>query len=166
MLGQVPAGRASANVLIIAQRTEHDLNAHVTKGPRGRRPGGDGRAGRHRGAARPSRRHLGHAASTALQATIDDLEHPPSTAAQLRVGGTAGYWRGTSGVADIWTQRPVTPQDEVGIGSITKAFVAMVVLQLVAEGRVDLDTPVRRILPELLPARFAAVTRSVAARAA
>nr|WP_307818839.1 serine hydrolase domain-containing protein [Streptomyces sabulosicollis] len=60
----------------------------------------------------------------------------------------------------------MTPQDEVGIGSITKAFVAMVVLQLVAEGRVDLDTPVRRILPELLPARFAAVTRSVAARAA
>ncbi|GAA2349177.1 serine hydrolase domain-containing protein [Streptomyces violaceusniger] len=95
---------------------------------------------------------------TALQATIDDLEHPPSTAAQLRVGGTAGCWRGTSGVADIGTRRPVTPRDKVRIGSITKVFVATVVLQLVAEGRVDLDTPVRRILPELLPARFAAVT--------
>ncbi|MGV9855776.1 serine hydrolase domain-containing protein [Streptomyces sp. NPDC003442] len=95
---------------------------------------------------------------TALQATIDDLEHPPSTAAQLRVGGTAGYWRGTSGVADIGTQRPVTPQDKARIGSITKVFVATVVLQLVAEGRVDLDAPVRRILPDLLPAPFAAVT--------
>ncbi|WP_436847979.1 hypothetical protein [Streptomyces coeruleorubidus] len=39
----------------------------------------------------------------ALRAAIDDLEHPPSTAAQLRVGGTAGHWRDTSGVADIST---------------------------------------------------------------
>jgi D-alanyl-D-alanine carboxypeptidase len=94
----------------------------------------------------------------ALQAAIDDLEHPPSTAAQLRVGGTAGRWRGTSGVADIRTQRPVTAHDKVRIGSITKVFVATVVLQLVAEGRVDLDAPVRRVLPGLLPRRFAAVT--------
>ncbi|MEV6741446.1 serine hydrolase domain-containing protein [Streptomyces sp. NPDC051104] len=95
---------------------------------------------------------------TALQAVIDDLEHPPSTAAQLRVGGTAGYWRGTSGVADIRTQRPVTAHDKVRIGSITKVFVATVVLQLVAERRVSLDAPVRRVLPGLLPTRFAAVT--------
>ncbi|MFL4910252.1 serine hydrolase domain-containing protein [Streptomyces sp. MMS24-I2-30] len=95
---------------------------------------------------------------TALQAAIDDLEQPPSTAAQLRIGGTAGSWRGTSGVADIGTRRPVTPQDKVRIGSITKVFVATVVLQLAAEGRVDLDAPVRRVLPGLLPDRFAAVT--------
>ncbi|MFD7495104.1 serine hydrolase domain-containing protein [Streptomyces sp. NPDC059832] len=95
---------------------------------------------------------------TALRAAIDDLEHPPSTAAQLRVGGTVGHWYGTSGVADIRTQRPVTGHDKVRIGSLTKVFVATVVLQLVAEGRVVLDAPVRRILPGLLPDRFAAVT--------
>ncbi|MFI7139706.1 hypothetical protein ACIBQ5_18630 [Streptomyces massasporeus] len=32
------------------------------------------------------------------------------------------------------------------------------VLQLVADGRVALDAPVRRVLPGLLPARFAPVT--------
>lgn len=95
---------------------------------------------------------------TALQAVIDDREHPPSTAAQLHVGGTAGHWRGTSGVADIRTLRPVTALDRVRIGSITKVFVATVVLQLVAEARVALDTPVRHVLPGLLPDRFAAVT--------
>ncbi|MGP4048417.1 serine hydrolase [Streptomyces sp. 2A115] len=95
---------------------------------------------------------------TALRAAVDDLEHPPSTAAQLRVGGTAGHWRGTSGVADINTQRPVTAHDKIRIGSITKVFVATVVLQLVAEGRVDLEAPVQRVLPGLLPARFATVT--------
>ncbi|MEU9560534.1 serine hydrolase domain-containing protein [Streptomyces sp. NPDC048161] len=95
---------------------------------------------------------------TALRAVIEELEHPPSTAAQLRVGGTAGQWYGTSGVADIRTRRPVTAHDKVRVGSITKAFVATVVLQLVAEGRIGLDTPVRRVLPGLLPDRFAAVT--------
>ena len=94
----------------------------------------------------------------ALRAAIDDLEHPPSTAAQLRVGGTAGRWHGTSGVADIRTRRPVTARDKVRIGSVTKVFVATVVLQLVAEDRLGVDTPVRRVLPELLPTRFAAVT--------
>ncbi|WP_189587635.1 serine hydrolase domain-containing protein [Streptomyces massasporeus] len=95
---------------------------------------------------------------TALRAAIHDLEHPPSTAAQLRVGGAAGHWRDTSGVADVRTQRPVTVHDKVRIGSITKVFVATVVLQLVADGRVALDAPVRRVLPGLLPARFAPVT--------
>ncbi|WBB63508.1 serine hydrolase [Streptomyces sp. WMMC500] len=94
----------------------------------------------------------------ALQAAIDDLEHPPSTAAQLRVGGTAGRWYGSSGVADTGTRRPVSPYHRVRIGSVTKVFVATVVLQLVAEGRVALDAPVTRLLPGLLPARFAPVT--------
>ncbi|QIJ65225.1 serine hydrolase domain-containing protein [Streptomyces sp. JB150] len=94
----------------------------------------------------------------ALRAAIDDLEHPPSTAAQLRVGGPAGHWYGTSGVADIHTPRPVTARHKVRIGSITKVFVATVMLQLAAEGRVDLDASVRRLLPGLLPRRFAAVT--------
>ncbi|WP_189806477.1 serine hydrolase domain-containing protein [Streptomyces tanashiensis] len=94
----------------------------------------------------------------ALRAAIDDLEHPPSTAAQLRVGGTAGDWYGASGVADVGTRRPVTAHDKVRIGSITKVFVATVVLQLVAEGRVGLETPVRSVLPGLLPARFTPVT--------
>jgi D-alanyl-D-alanine carboxypeptidase len=95
---------------------------------------------------------------TALRAAINDLKHPPSTAAQLRVGGAAGSWRGASGVADIETRRPVTVYDKVRIGSITKVFVATVVLQLVAEGRVALDASVRHVLPGLLPARFAPVT--------
>ncbi|MGW2181947.1 serine hydrolase domain-containing protein [Streptomyces sp. NPDC001732] len=94
----------------------------------------------------------------ALRAAVDDLEHPPSTAAQLRVGGTAGHWYGASGVADLGTRRPVGAHHRVRIGSITKVFVATVVLQLVAEGRVDLDAPVRGVLPGLLPARFSPVT--------
>ncbi|WKX72779.1 serine hydrolase [Streptomyces sp. XD-27] len=94
----------------------------------------------------------------ALHAAIGDLEHPPATAAQLQVSGSAGRWYGTSGVADLRSGRSVRAGDKVRIGSITKMFVATVALQLVAERRLCLDTPVRRCLPGLLPARFGTVT--------
>ncbi|HEV7626759.1 MAG TPA: peptidase, partial [Streptomyces sp.] len=32
-----------------------------------------------------------------LREAISDLDHPPSTSAQLRVCGTAGHWHGSEG---------------------------------------------------------------------
>jgi CubicO group peptidase (beta-lactamase class C family) len=43
--------------------------------------------------------------------------------------------------------RPVTPQTPFRIGSSTKSFTALAVMQLVEEGEVDLQAPVRRYLP-------------------
>ncbi|WP_243717215.1 serine hydrolase domain-containing protein [Actinomadura sp. KC345] len=60
-------------------------------------------------------------------------------------------WAGASGVADIRTERPVTPNMRQRAGSITKTFVATAILQQVEEGRVGLDTPVSRYLPGLVP---------------
>ncbi|MFE2939003.1 serine hydrolase domain-containing protein [Streptomyces sp. NPDC059255] len=90
----------------------------------------------------------------ALQSAIDDLEHPRATGAQLRVGGAAGRWYGTSGVADLRSGRSIRTGDQVRAGSISKAFIATVVLQLVREGRLRLDGPVQRYLPDLLPAEY------------
>ncbi|MCG8923245.1 serine hydrolase [Lentzea sp. CC55] len=84
-----------------------------------------------------------------LQAAISDLENPAATSAQLRVSGSAGEWYGTAGVADRRTRCAVRPDDRFRIGSVTKVFVATVALQLVAEGRLDLRTPVRQHLPAL-----------------
>ena len=50
------------------------------------------------------------------------------------------------GVADP-SGRPVTPQTPFVIGSLSKSITALAVMQLVAEGRVDLDAPVHRYLP-------------------
>ncbi|UNS96505.1 beta-lactamase family protein [Streptomyces tubbatahanensis] len=94
----------------------------------------------------------------ALRAAVDDLAHPRSSGAQLRVSGSAGRWYGTSGVADPATGRPIGLNDKVRAGSVTKAFVATAALQLVEEGRLELRTPVRDHLPDLLPERFGAVT--------
>jgi D-alanyl-D-alanine carboxypeptidase len=53
----------------------------------------------------------------------------------------------TSGVADVVTGAPVDPRSRFRIGSLTKPFVATVVLQLAAERRIALDAPVERYLP-------------------
>ncbi|MFJ3879689.1 serine hydrolase domain-containing protein [Streptomyces sp. NPDC090077] len=74
-----------------------------------------------------------------------------ATAALVRVGGTSGTWRGSSGVADVRGGRAAVEDARFRAGSVTKAFTAAVVLQLAAEGRVDLDRPVQDYLPGLLP---------------
>ncbi|WP_157554778.1 serine hydrolase domain-containing protein [Nocardia crassostreae] len=58
----------------------------------------------------------------------------------------------TSGVADRATGAPIplSPPQEVRVGSISKSFTAAIIMQLVAEGRVRLDEPVDTYLPGLL----------------
>lgn len=53
----------------------------------------------------------------------------------------------TSGVADLGTGAAFPDGAQARIASNTKTFVASVVFQLVAEGRVALDAPVERYLP-------------------
>ena len=53
----------------------------------------------------------------------------------------------TYGAADLGSGEPVTLETLFEIGSIGKTFTAVAVLQLVDEGRIDLDAPVERYLP-------------------
>ncbi|WP_405133945.1 serine hydrolase domain-containing protein [Nocardia sp. NBC_01388] len=53
----------------------------------------------------------------------------------------------TAGAGDIATGAPIADDSRVRIGSNTKTFVSVVVLQLVAEGKIELDAPVERYLP-------------------
>ena len=68
-------------------------------------------------------------------------------AARTRDGGVRDL---TAGVGDLETGQRVPRDGEVRIGSNTKTFTAAVVLQLVGEGRVDLDAPVEQYLPGLV----------------
>ncbi|WP_432752641.1 serine hydrolase domain-containing protein [Streptomyces sp. JL2001] len=94
----------------------------------------------------------------ALEAAIAGLPTADATAALVRVGGTEGVWRGSSGVHDLRTGRPADPGARFRAGSVTKVFTAAVALQLAAEGRLDLDRTARSYLPDLVPARYGAVT--------
>lgn len=59
-------------------------------------------------------------------------------------------WNGSSGVADLNTGRPRLPEDRFRVGSISKVFASVVLLQLEAEGRLSLDDTVERRLPGVL----------------
>jgi CubicO group peptidase (beta-lactamase class C family) len=81
--------------------------------------------------------------STYMQA----MNAPGMTQALTDTSGTirtAGY-----GFANVDLKTPVAPEHLFQIGSITKSFVALIMLQLRDEGKVDLHRPVLEYLPWL-----------------
>ena len=86
----------------------------------------------------------------ALAQSIAGLPSSEQTSAVVRVTGRSGSWSGASGLADLATGAPARQDDEFRIGSISKTFIATVVLQLVAQRQVRLDQPIQRYLPGLL----------------
>ncbi|MFF4804954.1 serine hydrolase domain-containing protein [Streptomyces sp. NPDC001351] len=57
------------------------------------------------------------------------------------------------GIADRRSRRTISSADRFRIGSVTKTFTTVVLLQLADEGKLRLDAPVDRYLPGLLPDR-------------
>lgn len=97
--------------------------------------------------------HPGSSATAAVRQVLDRLtgeDGAPGALAQLRT--KRGTTTLTSGVADVATQAPMRADCTYRIGSMTKMYVATVVLQLVGEGRVSLDAPVERYLPGVVRA--------------
>ncbi|MER5780114.1 serine hydrolase domain-containing protein [Streptomyces mobaraensis] len=60
------------------------------------------------------------------------------------------WWDGSAGVANLTTRRPPRAGDHFRAGSITKTFVATVVLQLEAKGDLRLDDTVEKWLPGMV----------------
>lgn len=60
--------------------------------------------------------------------------------------GRGVVWTGVAGLADIRQGSPLDEAHVFGIGSITKVFVVVAVLQLAEEGRLDLDAPIGELL--------------------
>lgn len=71
----------------------------------------------------------------------------PGAAVIVTRGGRLVY-SGGRGLADIEAGRPITPDTAFKLGSIVKQFTAAIVLQLAAEGKLTLDDPVSRFLPD------------------
>lgn len=97
------------------------------------------------GSAESAAHSSDHARLRALLRRLTTVDGGPGALVELR--GRRGSAVLTDGVADVRSQAPVRPDSRFRIGSMTKTFVASVVLQLVGERRIVLDAPVERYLP-------------------
>ena len=80
-----------------------------------------------------------------------------ATAARFGIPGVAvGMWAdgresyACHGVTSVDNPLPVNPDTLYVLGSVTKTYTATALMRLAAEGRVELDAPVRRYVPELV----------------
>jgi CubicO group peptidase (beta-lactamase class C family) len=113
-------------------------------------------------AALPAGRAAGQEATDAAwrdavtRARIDSVFAPftepgsPGCAVGVYEQGRVAFARGY-GLADLQHGTPITPRTPFTTGSLSKQFTAAAVAWLAREGRLSLDDPVRRWVPELDP---------------
>jgi D-alanyl-D-alanine carboxypeptidase len=100
-----------------------------------------------RAAAAPANTAAMHALDRFIAGYCEAMNAPGLT---LGLAGAEGPLRVSSyGYVDIAAKIPVSPSHLFEIGSITKSFVALVILQLHEEGKVDLQAPIHGYLPWL-----------------
>ncbi len=78
---------------------------------------------------------------------VEEAGLPGAGLALVRAGGIE--WAGGIGVADRDTGRPIGADTLFRVGSVSKSFVAMALVQLYEDGQLDLDAPVASIVPEV-----------------
>ncbi|MFC6023574.1 serine hydrolase domain-containing protein [Plantactinospora solaniradicis] len=86
-----------------------------------------------------------------LQGGLDEVVTAGAIGALAQVRDAHGVWRGTSGVAEVGRTRAVPVDGRFRVGSVTKTFLATVVLQLVDEGELRLEDTVESWLPGVVP---------------
>ena len=87
----------------------------------------------------------------ALDARLDRLRLTygiPGVSASI-VFADGSVWRGRSGLADVAAGRPVTTDTAFSVASVSKTFTAALIMRLVEDGRLTLETRAKTILPTL-----------------
>ncbi|AXY06530.1 D-alanyl-D-alanine carboxypeptidase [Bacillus thuringiensis LM1212] len=94
---------------------------------------------------------------TSVQRDRNDLKQAMQDTLQLGVPGILAKisengqtWAYAAGVADQSTQKPMNADFRFRIGSVTKTFIATVVLQLAGENRLNLDDSIEKWLPGVI----------------
>lgn len=99
-----------------------------------------------------------------VQQSLDQLRNETgSLGAAVTYGDAQTRISLSSGTRKLGTSQPIESDYKMRIGSVSKTFTAALVLQLVDEGRVDLDNPVEVYLPGIV--RFEPANPDVDGRA-
>ncbi|XUM02438.1 serine hydrolase domain-containing protein [Streptomyces venezuelae ATCC 10712] len=86
-----------------------------------------------------------------VAAALDSAMANGAPGAMARFSGPDGVRSRTVGVRDRVSGAPMDINARFRVGSVSKTFSSVVLLQLVEEGRLELDAPVDQYLPGLLP---------------
>lgn len=82
-----------------------------------------------------------------MQTYLDSLVADGAAGVLLHYRSGEQNWIGSSGRSEFDPDRAVDPDGWFRVGSVTKTFTAVVVLQLVGEGKLRLDEPVGKWVP-------------------
>jgi serine beta-lactamase-like protein LACTB, mitochondrial len=104
-------------------------------------------------AAQPYAKARAHAGQVGRELVARGI---PGLALAVAVNGRLVYAEGF-GYADLEQRVPAWPATKFRIGSISKPLTAVALMQLVEEGKVDLDAPVQRYVPSF-PKKGAKIT--------
>jgi D-alanyl-D-alanine carboxypeptidase len=92
---------------------------------------------------------------TSILASANKREDVSNTALLVDVPSRSYRYRGASGIAHEASGRAMSASDSFRIASTTKPFTATIILQLIEEGYLSLDTPLRDILSDVdMPGEF------------
>lgn len=94
-------------------------------------------------------RQLQDMLDNAIKPSAEIKEGIPGAVLVLTIPGE-GEWTGTAGYADVTNQIPMEADHRMRVGSITKTFTAMLILQLAEEGKLSLDDSVDKWLPGMV----------------
>ncbi len=86
---------------------------------------------------------------TTLNSALADIAVPGATMTVVRPDGAV--WVGVAGLSDTANSTPMAPGLKFRIGSVTKTFTAVLILQLVQEGSLSLDQTLESVLPGAVP---------------
>ena len=101
----------------------------------------------------------------AINAILENAVQDGIPGLSLAIANRDGLiWTSAAGYADVEIGTPVETNHLFGIGSITKTFVAVVTLQLVEEGRLDLDQTPQDILGAEVVGQIANADRATIAQ--
>lgn len=97
---------------------------------------------------------LDTATRTKLNQALDSAftqVNAPGVIVGVRIGNTT--WKAQRGIADTTTKTPVSLDEYTRVGSVTKTFTGTLILQLVDEGKLELDDTIERWFPDLPDAK-------------
>ena len=92
------------------------------------------------------------ASQAAVRSTIRNLLEDGVAGVEVRLGQDEGSVALRGGVEQLGKAKPFPREGQFRVFSISKTFTAVVVLQLVSEGKLSLDSSIESYLPHLLPA--------------